>query len=113
MLQHLSSRAGPEVIDKSKDDSSLRMLLLEVLDPLHDPGDVRFEIVVVLALELNDDFLVVGFARFVEEDLEDFGIEVLLKFDFVVVSRRTQIELEQFLNAMQSSIAHNSKRRKD
>ena len=66
------------------------IILLPLLDPCLDAVNIAVHLVRRVALELDDDVLVVGLARLLEEHVHDFRVEVLLQLHLGVfsVSRR-------------------------
>ena len=64
------------------------LLLLPRIYPSHDALAIGVDVVGGFAVELNDNFFVIGPFGLFEEDLKDFGIEILLQLVFSIASER-------------------------
>lgn len=63
-----------------------RLRLLPRIHPLCNSLAVGLHITVLLAVQLHHNFLIEGFPRLVQQDAENFRVNVLLKFLIVVTS---------------------------
>lgn len=84
------------------------MLQFESLNPVHNPRYIGINIVVRLAFQLDYDLLIVCFARFLEEDLEDLGVNVLLKFECAIIPREKASQYQSMRSGVDMGLAPQS-----